>query len=81
MGDDELEAIYTLYDPSHAEIVRLALEGEGIRCALENEGQAAMTGVFPIRVLVRRGDAERALEVIRSHEPEESPDAQADEGQ
>ncbi len=64
MHDDELVSIYETNDASDAEIVKLALESEGITAFVEGEGQAGLTGVLEIEVVVKAADAERARELI-----------------
>jgi hypothetical protein len=68
MKADDLVSVYTLTDPNKAEILRVALESEGIACELGGEGQAAFTGLWEIDVLVRAIDADRARKIIESHE-------------
>ncbi len=67
-NDEELIPIYQSTDLGRTEVVRLALESEGIQCALENENQAGFSGVLQCRLFVRESDAEAARELIRSHE-------------
>ncbi|MCA9000206.1 MAG: DUF2007 domain-containing protein [Planctomycetaceae bacterium] len=69
MNDNErLVSVYRSSDVGRAEVIRAALIGEGIECAIENEHQAGLTGVTEVRLHVSEGDAERAREFIRSHE-------------
>jgi hypothetical protein len=63
----DLVSVYTIRNPATAEIVKNALEVEGIPCQLENESQAGLTGIFDIQVLVRSADADRARDLIESH--------------
>jgi hypothetical protein len=65
---NEMETVYTLNNPGVAEIIKNALENEGIACAIENEHQAGLTGVFEIRLLTRASDAERARQIIEAHQ-------------
>ena len=65
---EELVVVYTTTDSSDAEIVRAALGNEGMPAFIEGEGQAALTGVFPIHVLVPAADAQRACDYIAHHE-------------
>lgn len=67
MDADELTQIYTLRDAGEAEIIKQALQHEGIRCELDGEHQAGLTGIFEIQVLVRAADAERARKFIEEH--------------
>jgi hypothetical protein len=68
MEADDLVSVYTLTDPNKAEILRGALESEGIVCELGGEGQAGFTGIWEIDVLVKAIDADRARKIIQSHE-------------
>jgi hypothetical protein len=74
MASDELVTVYTLKNPSQAEVLRVVLEEEGIPCFLEGEGQAGLTGIFDIEIQVRAADADRARELIQSNEPVETHD-------
>lgn len=67
MDPNQHVPILSLTDASAAEIVRIALENEGIACELENEHQAGLTGVLPVRILVRAADEKRARDVIAQH--------------
>jgi hypothetical protein len=67
MEQDDLVSVFTLNDPGKADIIKNALEAEGIRCELGGEHQAGFTGLFEIDVLVREADADRALKLIESH--------------
>lgn len=67
---DELAIVYTLTDPIKAEIIKNALEVDGIRCFLDGMNQMVAPGVpgFRIHVQVAPEDAERATDIIRRHE-------------
>jgi DNA-binding GntR family transcriptional regulator len=65
---DELVTAYTLKDPNVAEIIKNALRGEGILCELDGEGQAGLSEVLEIGILVRARDADRARKLIEQHE-------------
>ena len=67
MDTNDLITVAKLTDPYLAEIIRGALESEGIPCRLGGEGQAAHLGTFDIDVLVRAIDADRADKIIASH--------------
>jgi len=69
MQDDEkLVPIYRTTDVGRAEIIRAALIGEGIDCAIENEHQAGFAGVTQVRLHVGESDADEARAFIRGHE-------------
>jgi hypothetical protein len=71
MEYNELVTECTVADPIKAEIVKNALNAEGIRCWLEGIHQAGATGLMAldIKVQVRAGDADRAGKYLKSHEP------------
>ena len=68
MDGDELVTAYTLKDPHMAEIIKNALRGEGIPCELDGAGQAGLSEIFDIGVLVRAQDADLARRLIEQHE-------------
>lgn len=72
---DETAVVYTLADPIKAEIIKNALEAEGIRCFLDGMNQMVGPGipVFTIHVRVAPEDAERAAAIIRQHETHQEP--------
>lgn len=63
-----LVTAYTLKDPYKAEIIKNALRDEGIRCELDGEGQAGLSEILDIGVLVRAQDADLARTIIEEHE-------------
>jgi hypothetical protein len=73
MSKDDLVTVYTVKDPTQAELVRMALEAEGITAHLDGEGQGGggLVGIFDTHVVVRAGDADRAREIIAFHESSE----------
>lgn len=64
----ELVTVYTLKDPYMAEVIKNALRGEGIPCELDGEGQAGLSGILDIGVLVRAQDADRARAIMEQDE-------------
>jgi hypothetical protein len=68
MDDLDLVTVYTIKNAANAEIIKNALEAEGIPCRLDNESQAGLTGIFDIAVLVRAADEARARDLILAHE-------------
>ncbi len=62
--------VYTVSNPVEAEIIKSALQAEGIRCFLDGINQAAEVGLiaFEIKVTVPAGDADRARKLIEQHE-------------
>jgi hypothetical protein len=80
----ELSELVTAFTSNHlaeAEILKNALEAEGIRCELDGQNQASLTGLLEIRGLVRAEDKERAEEILSEHaelEPEEEQSVTGD---
>lgn len=66
MDDKEPVVVYTTSDPSEAEVLRIALENEGIECFVTGENQGGFTGVLSEITLVvppdKADDARRILE-------------------
>ena len=60
--------VYTVHDPNEAEVVKTALQGEGIPCHLDGEYQAGLSDILEIGILVRARDADRAQRIIRQSE-------------
>ncbi|QDU51521.1 putative signal transducing protein [Gimesia panareensis] len=61
---DNLETVYSTTNVMEAEYIKMTLEGEGIRCLLENENQAGFTGIFEIKVDVLSSSVDRARQII-----------------
>jgi hypothetical protein len=70
----ELVTVYTLKDPYKAEIIKNALLGEGIPCELDGEGQAGLSEVLDIGILVRAQDADLARGFIERHARKQESD-------
>ncbi len=70
MANDELVTVYTVSTPDQAEIIKNALETEGLRCFIEDENQAALGGLasIAIRIQVPANEAELARKYILKHE-------------
>ncbi len=66
--EHELVTVFTAYDELNAEVVKVALEAEGIRCFIENAHQGALSGVLAAHLQVIATDAERARQIIDEHE-------------
>ncbi|WP_339733083.1 DUF2007 domain-containing protein [uncultured Gimesia sp.] len=62
---ESLETVYSTTNVMEAEFIKLTLEGEGIRCMLENELQAGLTGVFEVKVDVMSTDVDRARQILK----------------
>lgn len=74
MTEDSLVPIYTTRNISKAEVIRGALEGEGIRCEIENEHQGGFTGVTNVRLFVLEKDKAAAVQFIDLHEDGDETD-------
>jgi hypothetical protein len=68
MEADEPVTVYTVNNPYDAEIIKVALHGQGISCQLDGEGQAGLSDVLAIGVLVRARDADQARNIIGQSE-------------
>ena len=78
MKDEELVSVYSVKNPHHGEIIRNALESEGIFCRLDGDSQAGLAGIMDIDVLVPAADAERARTILEMHEPLPSDESDMD---
>ncbi|QDV52053.1 putative signal transducing protein [Gimesia fumaroli] len=77
---ESLETVYSTTNVMEAEFIKMTLEGEGIRCMLENELQAGYTGVFEVKVDVMSNDVDRARQIIEEiRESSESADDSSEE--
>lgn len=76
MTDDELVELFSTGDSTEAEILRVALENEGIACQIGDENQGGLTGLnsFEIKLLVRSGDLQRARQFLDDHQQKQSGD-------
>ncbi|MEX0936515.1 MAG: DUF2007 domain-containing protein [Pirellulales bacterium] len=77
----DLEVVYTHNDPTTAEIIKSALESEGIFCAIENEHQAGLAGVLLVRVMVPSEQADQARALIESHQGQALSDEDEDDSE
>jgi hypothetical protein len=64
MDSEEPVEVYTVTDPTQAELIRNALEEEGIVCEISGESQAGFSGVLEIQILTRAADADQARRII-----------------
>jgi hypothetical protein len=64
----ELVKVYTVNEPTLAELVRQELAMQGIRCEISGENQAGLAGVLNIDLFVQAVDADRARKFIAQHE-------------
>lgn len=69
IDNEEMVTVYTVKNPVEAEIIKNALQAEGIRCFLEGINQAVEVGLVPqVRLQVAEHDAARARKLIQDHE-------------
>ncbi len=66
MDPMELVEVYTVNDPTMAEVIKATLQRDGITCWIEGENQAGLACVLTISLLVRARDADRAMRIIRT---------------
>lgn len=64
MADDELATVYTTTHPADAEMLRMALEEEGLPAFIEGGKQAGLAGVLDVHVCVAQQNAEQARRLI-----------------
>ena len=66
----ELVTVYTVTNPIEGEMIKNALNAEGIRCFLDGICQAGIVGIgaFEIKVQVPAEAADRACKIIDAHE-------------
>lgn len=67
MNPSELVTVFSTNDFAEAEILKNALEDEGIRCELDGQNQASLAGILEIKGLVRAEDESKAHEVLAQH--------------
>lgn len=64
----ELVTVYTVNEPTLAELLRKELVMEGIRCEIGGENQAGLAGVLSIDLMVEAVNADRARKFLARHE-------------
>jgi hypothetical protein len=64
METDEPVTVYTVKNPYEAEIIKTVLQAEGITCELDGEGQAGLSDILEIGILVRAKDVDKARRII-----------------
>jgi hypothetical protein len=66
---DDILTVYTTGNATEAEVLRAALEAEGIQCQVGGESQAGLAGVetMSIQLLVRADDFDRAKAFLEQH--------------
>lgn len=68
LGPMDLVEVYTVTDPSLAEIIKAALQRDGIACWIEGENQAGFAGILSISLLTRARDADKARRIVESYD-------------
>ena len=68
----ELVRVYTVQEPTLAELLRQELAAEGIRCEISGENQAGLAGLLEIELFVQAVDADRARELLTLFERRQS---------
>ena len=71
MDAEDLMVVYTTDNANTAELIRVALHNEGIKCEIDGESQAGLTGLsaMEIKLLVQAIDYDRARTYVEHHEP------------
>jgi Putative prokaryotic signal transducing protein len=66
---NDLVTVYMASNDIEAEIIKNALQGEGIKCFVEGRLQAAESGLagIPVRIECAAQDADRARKFIENH--------------
>jgi hypothetical protein len=70
MDNEDLVTVYTVSNSVEGEIIKNALQAQGIRCFLSGENQAAEAGLIglAIQVQVPLASADKARKLIAAHE-------------
>jgi hypothetical protein len=74
MADDEFVSIYFARSPGEADIVRLALEDEGIAACIVDKQLAGLSRLLEFHVLVKRADESRARVCLADRLTTDAPD-------
>jgi hypothetical protein len=77
MNPDKLVTVYTTTEPIKADIIRDALDDNGISAYLENQslmGDPFTLKAAEIRIQVQAKDVDRAVEFIKEHEAKHAAD-------
>jgi hypothetical protein len=65
---EEIVTVYTVNEPTQAELIRAELHAEGIAAEVSGDNQAGLTGILRIDILTRARDADRARKFLAQHE-------------
>jgi hypothetical protein len=77
MNPDKLVTVYTTTEPLKADIIRDALDDNGIPAFLENQsliGDPFTLKSAEVRILVQPADVDRAVEFIKQREAQHAAD-------
>lgn len=71
METNDLLVVYTTDNANDAEIIKVALHQEGIKCEIDGESQGGLAGlgISEIKLLVRAIDFDRARKFVEQHQP------------
>jgi hypothetical protein len=73
MDPNDPVVVYRTSNPAEAEFLKMALEGEGIKCLVTGETQGGFAGVIPeVTLTVRSSQADRAREIIEAQQSQRS---------
>jgi hypothetical protein len=79
MESEEPIPVYTVTDPTVAEIIRNALHEEGIVCEISGESQGGFSGILEIQILTKAIDADRARHIIEGLEEHQREEAEKED--
>ena len=65
MKTDEALTVCTVNNPYEANVIKTALQGKGVLCQLDDQGQAGQSDPVEIGILVWAWDADLARRIIR----------------
>lgn len=65
--DSRLVTAYSVNDLMQAELIKITLLDNGIRCEIDGEHQGGFTGALKIGILVRESDVAEAIKLIETH--------------
>jgi hypothetical protein len=70
VDSQDLVTVYTVSNPVEAEIIKNALQAEGIKCFVEGTMQAAGSGLagIPVTIQVPATEADHARKFLKEHE-------------
>ena len=68
---DDLLEVFSTSDANEAEVLRIALEDEGVPCEIEGKSQGGFTGVgvMEVKLFVRAADFDQARAYLEKHLP------------